>query len=411
MNYDDIHINDGYSYLQFITSKRKELEIIYKEEKRISIIRRPYAIASGILFLLAAIVTYFLWHKIGFYSLIIFIPFAVVFWRYLSIQRSDEVKELIRQLNREMSDYILDREAIPAESVKNDIDWKKVAGYFCYVPKVDSVSFSPSDKFSKNLDQYGRYENVLIQIDGGVDDKGEKKLSKSFESLHSIQYPFNIRIPSQAVFLSKTKTKLLDDINLLDGLNKRKYELTDTELAEIYNVNIGSLVDALIENEDNAMYWTSKIDAFFETVLKALTARLGQINLFFDENALFVWTRDYSLQFKHSDYNYKEIYSSVFTSRVKGLEHANIFSSYREATTYFERIYTNKILYYFVIYFLGGPEIPPELRAFARRNLENYIANTGTFDFTAGNELFKEFRDSITYKGEFTDEELGKGEK
>lgn len=411
MNYDEINIHDGYSFLQFITPKRKELETIYKEKKRVSIIRRPYAIACLLALLAAIAAIYFLWGKIGAFSLLALLPFVVILWFYLRIDMTGEVKNLIEQLNVEMNDYILDREYIPKESVIEDIDWPKVAGYFQYAPKVDSASLAPPGKFVKHLDQYGRYQNVNVRIDDGVDDKGNKRLINRTESLHSLRYPFNISVPTQAVFISKKKSSFFDDINLLDDFNKRKFELTDTELAEIYNVNIGSLMDALIKNEDNAMYWTSKIDAFFETILKALTARLGQINLFFDTNALFVWTRDESLDFKHSDYNYKEIYKSVFDTNVKGLKKADIFSDFREATTYFERIYTNKILYYFVIYFFGGSDITPELRAFARKNLEQYIANTGTFDFNEGNRMLKEFRKSVIYKGEFTDEELGKGEK
>lgn len=245
----------------------------------------------------------------------------------------------------------------------------------------------------QDLGKYGQSLKIRITRTFVTTKEGqEKKIDKTtYEQGNLVVLPSNSLVrDKQAFFYFDTKrVDILDSMGL--GFNdKRNFTLTDTELAEWYEVSVGGLKDLLKDNDDERFLWTKIITPYFESVVKALVAKYGQLHLIVQDGYFFAFMPKKEAVYESVQYgklNRKQYLSNWGTNESAVLTDGQ--SSPKKVLPYLYKVYLNKIMDAMATYFfMDHTQVDADKLEEAREILDYVLNDYNNVDINELQELY-----------------------
>lgn len=225
------------------------------------------------------------------------------------------------------------------------------------------------------------------------DGKEEKVDETTYEQGNLFVLPKSSFVKSKQAFFFFN----IDKFDLLEAIgiqlnDKRHFNLTDIELEKWFSVSVGGLGDLFRDNYDEKHLWTKAITPYFESVLKALVVKYGQLNLLIQDGYFFIFTPKKETPYKSTQYGNldKRQFNSNWGSN-KETELKGGQCSPKKAIPYLYKIYLNKIMHAMTNYFLMDHALlsPAEIEA-SQEVLEYVINQYNNLDIDEMQREYKE---------------------
>ncbi|WP_282926317.1 hypothetical protein, partial [Helcococcus kunzii] len=195
-----------------------------------------------------------------FLGLVFIIP--GIYFLYVLSKEDHVIYEAQRLFNDGLNRFIFGNDYL---NQRCDVDYIPV-GFVRGLPNLTGIWKEKTD----DLGKFGQSLKIRItRTFKKVEDGKEKEIDKTtYEQGNLYVLPNNSLVKnSQAFFYFET-----DKFDLLESLgvsfnDKRNLSLTDTELADWYEVSVGGLKDLINTNDDEKFLWTKIITPYFESVL------------------------------------------------------------------------------------------------------------------------------------------------
>lgn len=225
------------------------------------------------------------------------------------------------------------------------------------------------------------------------DDKEEKTEKNTYEQANLIVLPENSLVKNKKAtfYLKREKFVLLEAMGV--GLKgNRDFTLTDTELAQWYEVSVGGLGDVLRENQAEKFDWTKIITPFFENVLKALVIKYGEIHFVIEDGYFFAFVAKKELPYKSAEFgrlDRKHYYKNTWLSN-ESAELKDGKSSPESALPYIYKLYLNRIMKAMTSYFfMNHADVSQEELEESREILDYVVNQYNHVDVESMNEEYK----------------------
>ncbi|MGX7072571.1 hypothetical protein HIF96_08930 [Helcococcus kunzii] len=319
-----------------------------------------------------------------FLGLVFIIP--GIYFLYVLSKEDHVIYEAQRLFNDGLNRFIFGNDYL---NQRCDVDYIPV-GFVRGLPNLTGIWKEKTE----DLGKFGQSLKIRItRTFKKVEDGKEKEIDKTtYEQGNLYVLPNNSLVKNnQAFFYFET-----DKFDLLESLgvsfnDKRNLSLTDTELADWYEVSVGGLKDLINTNEDEKFLWTKIITPYFESVLKALVVKYGELHLTIQDGYFFIFQPKRAAKYNSAQYGKlnDRFYNSIWGTNPKA-ELKEGKSSPRFAIPYLYKIYLNKIMeamtYYF---FMDHSQVDNKKLEESRRTLDYVIEEYNNLDIDEMQELYK----------------------
>ncbi|MDO5026645.1 MAG: hypothetical protein Q4E50_02310 [Tissierellia bacterium] len=319
----------------------------------------------------------------NFWGLTAFIPSIYLYFQYKNA--SSEMLPDYNEFKKELTKFVLG-DMCEKEQVRIDY-------YPRWLMTGEKFITQATKEHDMNLGIYGTIHKLKV-----VEKKEEKKKDQTVtktnnlkERGHVVRFPSYANPPeSKAVFRFRDDMNdLTRKLNIFDR-DKRTFDLTDTELDDMYSVSVGGIKNIFIESDSNKMEWTKVITPFFEEVLKAIVAVYGETFLIFEDGYLFAWCRCKMPRYRSTEYgDLHNLYHERTTSN--HYETLNLGELRPEKVVPFlSKIYLNKVLFNMISYFFTTDQVRGDIdRSLIKEELEAFVRESHTLNI---DEIRKEFK-------------------
>lgn len=255
---------------------------------------------------------------------------------------------------------------------KCDVDFVPV-GFLRGLPNLTGL-------WKERIDDLGRFgQSNKIRITRTykkMEDGKEKKYDKTtYEQANLYVLPDNSLVKNKQAFFYFN----IDKFDLLEAVgvsfnDKRHFTLTDTELAKWYEVSVGGLKDLIKTNDDEKFLWTKIITPYFESVLKALVFKYGEMHMVVQDGYFYIFIPKRAANYNSVRYGKlnDRYYNLIWGSNPEAELKDGKFSP-NKAVPYLYKIYLNKIMYAMTNYFFMDHDQVDDKKLEESRQILDYV--------------------------------------
>lgn len=309
------------------------------------------------------------------------------YFLYILSKEDHVIYEAQRRFNDGLNRFIFGDDYL---SESCDVDFLPV-GFVKGLPNVTGLWKDSRE----DLGRFGQSQRIRItRTFTKTEDGQEKSYDKTtYEQGNLYVLPEDSLVKNKKAFFyfDTDKFDLLESIGISFD-DKRNFTLTDTELSQWYEVSVGGLRDLVSTNDDEKFLWTKIITPYFESVLKALVVKYGQLHLMIQDGYFFIFLPKKEAGYNSVQYgkldsrHYNKIWGSNPDAKLTDGK-----SSPKKAMPYLYRIYLNKIMYAMTNYFfMDHDRVDYKKLQESRQILDYVIEEYNELDVDNMQSLYKE---------------------
>lgn len=281
----------------------------------------------------------------SFLGLVFLIP--GIYFLFVLVKEDEVIQDAQKAFNDGLTRFILGNDYYYQKCDENYIP-------LSFIKALPDLTAARKERVD-DLGKYGQSMKIEMTRTYTKEEDGKEKIvnKTNYENASLYVLPNNSLVKNkQAYFYFEPK-----EFDLLGALgvnfkDKRNYSLTDTELSEWFEVSVGGLKDLFTTNDEEKLLWTKIITPYFESVLKALVVKYGEIYVSIQDGYFFILQAKKAAAYNSAQYgklNDKQ-YRSNWGSNSDAILKDGA-SSPKAALPYLYRIYLNKIMEAMAYYF------------------------------------------------------------
>lgn len=292
-----------------------------------------------------------------------------IYFLYILSKEDHVIYEAQRNFNEGLNRFIFGNDYLEQ---KCDADYLPL-GFIKGLPNVTGLW----KERTEDLGKFGQSNKIRItRTYTKMEDGKEKEVDKTtYEQANLYVLPNDSLVKNKQAFFYFN----IDKFDLLEAVgvsfnDKRHFTLTDTELAKWYEVSVGGLKDLISTNDDEKLLWTKIVTPYFETVLKALVFKYGELHLTIQDGYFYAFMPKRAAQYnsvqygKLNDRYYNAIWGSNPKAELEGGQ-----SSPNKVIPYLYKIYLNKIMDAMTHYFFMDHDKVDDKKLEESRQILNYL--------------------------------------